>query len=934
VVETTLKTLIERFRSKPEWQHPDPAVRAEAVLRLPASERETLLAIAREDSDPRVRRAAVRKLSDVAVLSAVASADADAGVREQAEEQLVHAALHEPDAALATEAVAGLRDQRRLAHVATVAGVAAVREAAVRALSDPRALAAVARDSEDLATRMLALGRIDDQQTLLALALKCEHKSVAVAAVERLSDREALESVAKKAKAAAAARRAQAKLAPTPQVAATPAAPTPVPAFDDEAERRAYEEARAAQHREASERSAALDARTQLAEAVEALQGEGIPAALEAALGQLAALAPLAGAEAETLEARIHAALAAAAERHTAYLAGLERREQLEALAQEAEELSAAPEAELRPRFAALEARWRETTAAASLPEPRARYEAAAEKIRGRLDAHRAEQTQKDQAHLQHMTRLAEQAEALAAKGSEAVLRDTEHVLREIREALEHPGHFASRRDRELVVARLEAVRRLLYPLVQQLREDAEWKRWANVNVQEEICAAAEALVAEPDVEKAGREMRELEARWKQAKEAPKEKAESLWNRFRTAREQVKKRSDAFLAKQAEELTENQRRKEALCDRAEALAESTDWLKTAEDLRALQAEWKAIGPVPRAVSQRLWERFRKPCDRFFTRWQEHRNQRSHEWADNLARKEALCERAEALAESTDWEAASAELKRLQAEWRTIGAVKKSRSEAVWQRFRAACDRFFDRFKNRDEHARRAAQAARETICAELEALLPAEGSTAEPPPDLPARVNAAQSAWRQAGSLPHDELVALEQRFLTARDGVIAAFPAAFEGTDLDPDASRRKAEKLAARVEAILDELSPAAPAPQPQTGADLAARLKDALASNTIGGRAAIEEKWNAAANEVEAAQATWRRLGPIPGAEGRALAERFEKACRRFAEQRPKTERAADAPRPRPDRDRDRPRGPRRDGGRPRTDGQRPGPRSGRP
>ncbi len=191
--------------------------------------------------------------------------------------------------------------------------------------------------------------------------------------------------------------------------------------------------------------------------------------------------------------------------------------------------------------------------------------------------------------------------------------------------------------------------------------------------------------------------------------------------------------------------------------------------------------------MPRAVSQRLWERFRKPCDRFFTRWQEHRDQRTHEWADNLAKKEALCEKAEALRESTDWEAASAELKRLQAEWRTIGAVKKSRSEAVWQRFRAACDHFFDRYKNRDEHARQAAQQARETICAELEALVPAEGEAGEPPADLVARLQAAQTAWRQAGGLPHDEMAALDERFARARDRAVLAFPARARGHRLRP---------------------------------------------------------------------------------------------------------------------------------------------------
>ena len=109
MVETTLKTLIERFRSRPDWQHADPAVRAEAVLRLPSSEREVLSAIAQGDPDARVRRAALKKVSDVAALSAIASGDAEPSVREEAEARLAHLAVHEPLPETATAAVAGLR---------------------------------------------------------------------------------------------------------------------------------------------------------------------------------------------------------------------------------------------------------------------------------------------------------------------------------------------------------------------------------------------------------------------------------------------------------------------------------------------------------------------------------------------------------------------------------------------------------------------------------------------------------------------------------------------------------------------------------------------------------------------------------------------------------------------------------------------------------
>ena len=876
MAETTLKTLIDRFRGRPEWQHADPAVRAEAVLRLPASDHELVLALAREDTDARVRRAAVKRLSEVAVLAEIAGADADLGVREEAAGQLVHAAIHEPDEALARSAVLALRETKHLASVAKGAAHAAVREAAIHALADPKSLAGVVREAADPRTRLVALGRIEDAATLLGLAQNLEQKALAVAAVDRLSDPDALKAVAAKARVPAASRRARARIE-TGEPAMAPAVARAVPtAGDEEAERRAYEEARAALERDVAA------AREHEAAALAAHQAQ--------ARGEL------------------DQALVA-------------RRDTLAALVTEAEALAVLEPAAAQTGFRALAARWREAQTGGEFPELRERWEAVASGLRSRAEAERAELVAKERAHVDALEALASRAEAVLASGAQASLRDTDHALREIKDALAHPGHFPSRRERDQLLARLETARRQLYPLLQQLREDVEWKRFANVSVQEELAARAEALVAEPNLEHAAGVLHELDRRWKLAKEAPKDKGEALWTRFKAARDQVKAKVDAYLAKQAEEHAANLAKKEALCEKAELLAESSDWVKTAEALRVLQTEWKAIGPVPRAVSQRVWERFRKPCDRFFTRFQEHRSERSREWEQNLAKKEALSEKAETLAASTQWEEAAAGIKALQAEWRAVGPVKKSRAEAVFNRFRAACDLFFDRYKNRDAHAREAARQAREQICAELEALAPADAPAPGPPDDIVARVQAAQTAWRQAGGLPQDELKALDERFFGVRDRLLELYPRAFQGSELDPEASRRRAEKLAARVEGLLESLAPPKAASAAESATDLAARLRDALASNTIGGREAVEQRWNAAATEIETAQNAWKRLGPLPGAEGRALVERFEHACRRFLDERPRPDpRRAAAPRPeRPRRERregrDRPERPRR-------------------
>src|SRR5207247_7167377 len=201
---------------------------------------------------------------------------------------------------------------------------------------------------------------------------------------------------------------------------------------------------------------------------------------------------------------------------------------------------------------------------------------------------------------------------------------------------------------------------------------------FVNLGVQEQLCARMEALAAVEDPEEIARRIRELQLQWRQAADVPRAQGEALWRRFKTAHDALWARCEAHFAAEREARAANLAQKIALAERAEALAESTQWIRTAEEIKALQAQWKTIGPVSRGQEKAIWERFRVACDRFFRRRHEDLAERKVVWAQNFARKEALCVRAEALAESTDWEPAAAEVRRLQAEWRTIGPVKKTR----------------------------------------------------------------------------------------------------------------------------------------------------------------------------------------------------------------------------------------------------------------
>src|SRR4029079_8955043 len=191
--------------------------------------------------------------------------------------------------------------------------------------------------------------------------------------------------------------------------------------------------------------------------------------------------------------------------------------------------------------------------------------------------------------------------------------------------------------------------------------------------------------------------------------------AQTLWHRYRQAADPIQAKARDFFAARAQERDDNLKKKVALIERAEALADSTDWIKTAEEMKKLQAEWQALGPVPRPATRLVWKRFRDACARFFSRRNEDLAQRKEVWSVNQAKKEALCARAEELAQSREWERAASEMRRLQADWKTVGPVRRSKSEQLWNRFRAAADTFFDRYKRRDEIELESRQADREAL---------------------------------------------------------------------------------------------------------------------------------------------------------------------------------------------------------------------------
>jgi len=947
--------ILEKLRPQPRWKHADPGVRSAAVYELGPEEADALLALAREDADSRVRRAAVGRLSEVDVLGEIARTDPDEDVRSEAIRGLAGLAAETKEPDRASEVVRQLLMLGRVKEVVVVARENTnplVRGAVVDLIDDSKSLGSVSRHAQDGSTRLRALARLTDPEEILNVALKGEHTDSAVSALERIQDPAALSAIAQRGRNKVAARRARTKLRVTEE-AAQPShdAPVRMTAADksrgtellhqaealvatsdpdeasaslaavrlawaefqadvevDEPIARQFEAASDAvreaideRRREAAaerERQMALEReqadRLAIVLEIEELSGPGAADRIAELRVRWDGLPPMPSEYAASLTRRFQDASRAFEDRERRRLLAEAAVGRLETIATELEQLVASEQP-----VEDVVARWRGLRRDADVLREHAsanlvaaeRLERAVAALEQKEVEYQQARSRQEQENLRRMQQFCRQVEALAT-AEPLTLKAGDRAMREIRATLEDRAPLPSKRDRQEIQARLEEARAKLAPRIQELRDADEWQRWANLQVQEEICREMETLKGEANLEVAGRRMRELQARWKQVALAPRAQGEAMWRRFKIAQDEVYARTSAFFAAQNEERAGNLVRKQALCERVEALAGSTDWVKTASEIQTLQAEWKTIGPVARGHEKAVWERFRRACDQFFTRRQEDLKHRKEEWSANLARKEALCVAAEEVADSTDWDQSAATLKQLQAEWKKIGPVRKSKSEAIWQRFRAACDRFFDRFKHRDQVELQEKAAVRETVIRELEALLPQESDQPVPAPEnLYDTVHQARTKWQQAPELPRAVQQDLAARYHQAVARIVAAWPGAFAGTDLDPEATRKRMEKLLAKVE---DLVSTHASRPANLSPTELLAQqLRERLAANTMSGgsRAAEAEdaRWRAIEQEVRSAQAQWMRLGPVPPQVAGPLNERFQRACRRFFDQR---------------------------------------------
>ena len=405
----------------------------------------------------------------------------------------------------------------------------------------------------------------------------------------------------------------------------------------------------------------------------------------------------------------------------------------------------------------------------AEIKEKRAAYNAA-------QDALKAENLAKKREIISKINEIAEDADNVNRQYS---------TVQQLQQDFKAIGEVPSENDTEVWKSYQVAVERF-YDLLKMNKELRDYDFKKNLEQKQALCAEAEALDEEADIVDAFKKLQQLHTSWREIGPVSKEIREELWTRFKNASAVINKKYQSFFEERKANEKKNAEGKEALCVKIEAI--STDNLKTyaawdeaTKAIIGLQEEWKKLGFASRKVNTELFARFRKSCDEFFAKKAEFFKRMKDELAANLAKKIELCEKAEALKDSTEWKKTTDALIALQKEWKTVGPVVKKHSDAVWKRFIAACDAFFEEKKKQNVNVHSVEHEnlkQKKDIIAQINSIL--ENKETE---DAPNKVRELMKKWQEVGHVPYKE-----------KDKVYAVYKAAIDKAFEQLDMKAKKA--------------------------------------------------------------------------------------------------------------------------------------------
>ncbi len=312
------------------------------------------------------------------------------------------------------------------------------------------------------------------------------------------------------------------------------------------------------------------------------------------------------------------------------------------------------------------------------------------------------------------------------------------------------------------------------YDLLKLNSEAREYDFKKNLETKTKLCEAAEKLADEEDVISAFHQLQELHQQYRETGPVAKELREQIWTRFKAASTVINKRHQQHFEDLRSKEEENLTLKTALCEKVEEISKqenktASDWEKRSKEIIDIQNQWKTIGFAPQKMNVKIFERFRAACDDFFGRKSEFFKDMKQAYAANIEKKKALVEKAQALADSTDWKVTSDKLINLQKEWKTIGVVPKKIGDQLWHDFLNACNKFFEARNAANAGARneeRENLEKKRSIIEQIKALVAdAANATRE-------KVQALTDEYNKVGHVPYKEKDALYAAYHEALDAI------------------------------------------------------------------------------------------------------------------------------------------------------------------
>ncbi len=360
---------------------------------------------------------------------------------------------------------------------------------------------------------------------------------------------------------------------------------------------------------------------------------------------------------------------------------------------------------------------------------------------------------------------LIEELKELVQK--EEALNQTFQEFKDIQERWRNTGTVPQNRINDLLETYHHHVENFYnYIKINKELRDLDLKR--NFDAKITLCEEAEKLAENSDINEAFKQLQLLHARWKEIGPIHKDQKETVWGRFKEATNKINDSYHNFFEDLKKEQENNLKLKEGLCEKAAVLSEGeyktiNEWHTAAQSLIDLQEEWKHTGLVPIRERNKIYKKFRSLCDAFFDRKREFYKTLQAEQENNLKAKIALCEKAEALQDSTDWKVTTDKLIALQKEWKKIGAAPQKYSNKVWNRFRAACDIFFNNksnyLKNIDTEQEKNLEL-KKTLLEEVKQFTPSDNNDA-----TLQQLKEFQARWAAIGFVPIKEKEAIQDEF-------------------------------------------------------------------------------------------------------------------------------------------------------------------------